>query len=110
MARNRLSFDTNDDSLSIFSTQDTYDFEEGENVKSAAERRREIYMIMERCRQKCLTPLESQCIELKFYKGMKNKEIAKALGKSEPNVCKTLKRAERTMKNILWVAGVGNFS
>lgn len=109
MARNRLLFNTNDDYLEIFSAEDSYSFEEEEITKSPEQRRREIYMIMRRARI-FLTPLEAKCMELKYDKNMRTGEIAKALGKNPSDVSKALTRARITMKKIMWVAGVRNYS
>ncbi len=109
MARNRLLFNTNDDYLEIFSAEDSYDFEEDEPTKSPEQRRREIYMIMRRARI-FLTPLEAKCVELRYDKNMRTSEIADALGKKPSDVSKALTRARLTMKKIMWVAGVRNYS
>lgn len=108
MSRNRLLFDTNDDYTAIFSSEDTYGFEKEENVKSPEERKREIYSIMRRARI-LLTPLEAKCVEMKYDKGMKTSEIAKALGKTPSSVSKALYRSKRTLKRVMWVAGVKNY-
>ena len=75
--------------------------EEGEQ-EGTAEKRRRLFEISRRAIAKGLTKAERD-VFLLHAEGLKQAEIAEALGRSKSTVCRQLKSSQRKLKAIMWI-------